>query len=57
MYLCTSQSSYRVPELMKLDEEFSVCVIRMNLQHLYFTVMYSSIIFSVFLSSFNILVL
>ena len=25
MYLCMSQSSYRVPELMKLDEEFSAC--------------------------------
>lgn len=43
---------------MKLDEEFSVHVIHMNLQHMYFTVMYSSIIiFAVFLSSFSILVL
>jgi hypothetical protein len=58
VYLCTNQSSYRVPELMKLDEEFSVHVIHMNLQHMYFTVMYSSIIiFAVFLSSFSILVL
>jgi len=42
---------------MTLDEEFSVHVIHLKLQHLYCTVMYSFIIFSVFLSSFSILVL